>query len=62
MANPTKLELSTMLSAAFDAKTSSTVSLTDAELSDCFNTALTVFKTVNPEKGTPTIKNQVVFE
>ena len=56
MANPTKSQLISDLQYEFDSVTASVINLTDTELIACFNKMLDVAKTVDPVKGTPTVK------
>lgn len=60
--NPTKAQLLSDLSDAFDSVTMSTSALTETELRDCFNKMLEVAESVDPIKGKPTVKHKVEFE
>lgn len=55
--NPTKAELLSALSDAFDGVTTNNSSpLSDDDLIGCFNAMLGTAKSVDPVKGTPTVK------
>lgn len=56
MANPKKSELKTALNNGIDAVISHDNPMSDTELAAALNSTLATAKTVDPIKGTPTVK------